>query len=271
VKAATIARGQLRIGLLVAGLALAGPRTGAASPMLVALSGDGMLITFSAEHPGDARTTTPSGVRGQLIGLDRRPANGLLYGLTAAGDVYTIDPVTAAARLVSTLTVPFNGGSRSGLDFNPRTDRLRLVGHDGQNLRVNVDNGATAADRTLAYAREDPHFGRQPLIAGTAYTNNVAGAQTTEMFDLDSGLDLLVRQEPPNDGTLRTIGPLGVHVPPEAGFEIVTDDGGKNRGLAAFASTLYDVDLATGAATSLGTIGGPSGSIVGLSLIAGSP
>src|SRR5438128_7257188 len=239
--------------------------------MLVALTGDGMLITFSAEHPGDARTTTPKGVSGQLIGLDRRPANGRLYGLTAAGDVYTIDPGTAAATLVSTLTLPFNGGTRSGLDFNPRTDRLRLVGHDGQNLRVNVDNGATAVDRTLAYAREDPHFGRQPLIAGTAYTNNVAGAQTTEMFDLDSGLDLLVRQDPPNDGTLRTVGPLGVHVPSEAGIELATDGEGKNRGLAAFASTLYDVDLATGTATSLGAIGRPSGAIVGLSTIAEKP
>ena len=227
--------------------------------MLVALTGDGLLITFSAEHPGDARTRKPSGVSGQLIGLDRRPANGLLYGLTAA------------ANLVSTLTVPFNGGNRSGLDFNPRTDRLRLVGHDGQNLRVNVDNGATAVDRSLAYARDDLHFGRQPLIAGTAYTNNVAGAQTTEMFDLDSGLDLLVRQEPPNDGTLRTVGPLGVHVPLEAGFEIVTDGEGRNRGFAAFASTLYEIDLATGAATSLGNIGGPTGSIVGLSMVAGSP
>src|SRR3989442_12870443 len=105
------------MGLLVAGFALAGPRTGAASPMLVALSGDGMLITFSAEHPGDARTTTPSGVRGQLIGLDRRPANGLLYGLTAAGDVYTIDPVTAGARLVSTLTGPFNGGRAAHMEL----------------------------------------------------------------------------------------------------------------------------------------------------------
>ena len=239
--------------------------------MLVALTEDGTLITFSAEHPGDARTTKPSGVRGQLIGVDRRPANGLLYGLTAAGDVYTIDPLSGASSLVSTLTVPFNGGSRSGLDFNPRTDRLRLVGHDGQNLRVNVDNGATAVDRTLAYAREDPHFGRQPVIAATAYTNNVAGAQTTEMFDLDSGIDVLARQEPPNDGTLLTVGPLGVHVPPEAGFEIVTDGEGRNHALAAFASTLYGVDLVTGAATSLGAIGGPSGSIVGLSTIAGSP
>src|SRR6266478_6675615 len=67
------------------------------------------------------------------------------------------------------------------------------------------------------------------------------------------------------------IGPLGVHVPPEAGFEIVTDGEGKNRGLAAFASTLYDVDLATGTATSLGAIGGPSGAIVGLSTIAEKP
>src|SRR5438094_717335 len=259
------------VGILMAGLPLPRGMARAASSTLVALTEDGTLITFPAERPGDATAIKVTGLSAPLVGIDRRPANGRLYGVTTAGDVYMIDPATGAATLVSTLTTPFNGGARSGVDFNPKTDRLRLVGHDGQNLRVNVDNGATAVDGTLAYAREDPHFGRQPLIAGTAYTNNVAGAETTEMFDLESGLDLLVRQEPPNDGTLRTVGPLGVHVPPEAGFEIVTDGGGKNCGLAAFASTLYDVDLATGAATSLGTIGGPSGSIVGLSTIAGSP
>src|SRR5437762_2680984 len=78
------------------------------------------------------------------------------------------------------------------------------------------------------------------------------------------------------DGALQRREPFGRGLqsqdgPPEAGFEIVTDGGAKTRGLAAFASTLYDVDLATGAATSLGTIGGPSGSIVGLSMIAESP
>ena len=90
------------------------------------------------------------------------------------------------------------------------------------------------------------------MIAATAYTNDVADAQTTEMFDLDSAHDLLVRQDPPNDGILITVGPLGVHVPPEAGFEIVTGDAGGNRAFAAFA------------ATPLGTIGGPSSVIVGL-------
>ncbi|OLD93922.1 MAG: hypothetical protein AUI36_46695 [Cyanobacteria bacterium 13_1_40CM_2_61_4] len=55
-----------------------------------------------------------------------------------------------------------------------------------------------------------------------------------------------------------------MHVPPEAGFEIVTGDAGGNRAFAAFASQLYEIDLHAGAATPLGTIGGPSSVIVGL-------
>lgn len=252
------------LGVLIAGVSLSRETARAASPTLVALTEDGSLITFSADRPGEATTAKVTGLSGQLVGIDRRPADGRLYGVTTAGDVYRVDPATGAATLVSTLTTPFNGGTRSGVDFNPKTDRLRLVGHDGQNLRVNVDNGATAMDRTLAYAREDPHFGEEPAIAATAYSNNVPGAETTDMFDLDSARGLLVRQDPPNDGILHTIGPLGVPVPSRAGFDILTDAGGKNRGLAAFDSRLYDIDLGTGAATALGTIGGPSGSIVGL-------
>src|ERR1051325_3735432 len=256
------------IGLIGAIVALAGTGLSAADgPMLVALTEDGTLLRFSAARPGDVTTAKVTGVSGQLVGLDRRPANGVLYGLTAVGDVYRVDPVGGAATLVSTLTAPFNGGPRSGVDFNPKTDRMRLVGADGQNLRVNVDNGATAVDRTIAYARQDAHFGAPPTIAGTAYSNNVAGADTTDMFDLDSAHDLLVRQDPPNDGTLLTVGPLGVHVPPEAGFEIVTDGPGRNRGFAAFSSTLYEIDLATGRATAIGAIGGPSGSIIGLTAL----
>ena len=145
--------------LLWVGLVLAGAASAPAAPpnvTLVALTEDGTLITFPAGHPGDASTARVTGASGQLVGLDRRPANGRLYALSTAGDVYTVDLARGAATLVSTLTAPFNGGPRSGLDFNPKTDRLRLVGHDGQSLRVNVDNGATAVDRTLAYAREGP-------------------------------------------------------------------------------------------------------------------
>ena len=254
-------------GVIVAAVLLtAGGASRADGPILLALTEDGTLLRFSADRPGDVTTGRVTGVSG-LVGLDRRPANGLVYGLTDGGDVCRVDPASGAATVVSTLTAPFNGGPRSGLDFNPKTDRLRLVGADGQNLRVNVDNGATAVDRPLAFDRKDPHFGEAPAIAGTAYTNNLAAADTTDMFDLDTGHDLLLKQDPPNDGVLTTVGPLGVHVPAHAGFDIVTDGSGKNRGFAAFSSTLYEVDLATGAAKSLGAIGGPSGSIVGLTAL----
>lgn len=248
--------------------AMAAPATAAEADAarLIALAADGALITFPVARPGDAARTPVTGVQGTLLGIDHRPADGRLYGVTTTGDVYTIDPSTGAGTLVSTLTRPFDGGNGSGVDFTPKADRLRLVSENGQNLRVNVDIGATAVNGTLAYAPADRHYGARPTIAAVAYTNSIAGAPTTEMYDLDATLDTLVRQEPPNDGILLTVGPLGVDVPPQAGFEIVTDAAGKDTALAAFDSTLYRVDLATGAATSLGTIGGSPGAIVGLSV-----
>src|SRR5206468_8710990 len=109
------------IGLIVAGFALAGPGVSLADgPALIALTEDGTLLRFSADRPGEVATAKVTGASGKLVGLDRRPANGVLYGLTAVGDVYRVDPVSGAATLVSTLTAPFNGGFRSGVDFNPK-------------------------------------------------------------------------------------------------------------------------------------------------------
>jgi hypothetical protein len=81
----------------------------------------------------------------------------------------------------------------------------------------------------------------------------------------------LVTQLPPNNGTLNTVGALGVNFGPAAGFDIVTRDG-NNYALAALQpegktrSGLYGVNLTTGAAVRIGTIGG--GRVVfGLALI----
>src|SRR5262245_3110710 len=101
-------------GLIVAGFVLAAPaRTQADGPALVALTADGTLLRFSADRPAEVETARVKGASGQLVGLDRRPANGVLYGATPVGDVYRVDPVSGAATPVSTLTAPFNGGLRS--------------------------------------------------------------------------------------------------------------------------------------------------------------
>jgi hypothetical protein len=225
------------------------------------------LLRFNSARPGDVTTTKISGVTGTLVGLDRRPANGLVYALSDANDVYTIERASGAATLVSTLTVAFDGGPRSGVDFNPQVDRLRLVAASGQNLRVHVDLGATATDGALRYAADDPNAGKRPAIAAAAYTNAVANAATTKLFDIDSDLDVLALQDPPNDGVLRTVGPLGVDFGARAGFDIVSA-GGVERALAVSGAVLYDIDLATGAARPLGAVGASPGTdLIGLTVV----
>ena len=234
---------------------------------LVASTDDGRLLVFEADRPGAARVVEPTGLAGRLIGVDLRPADGRLYGLTTSNDVYRIDPGTGAATVVSTLTIPFDGDLRSGIAFNPQADRLRLVGADGQNLRVNVVLGATAVDAPLAFAPTDRNAGKRPRIAGAAYTNTVRDAPTTKLFEIDADLDALVLQDPPNDGVLTTVGPLDVDVAVVAGFTIVTDAAGADRAWAATGGVLYAVDLATGHATPVGPIGDGRATVASLSAV----
>jgi len=234
---------------------------------LIALDGSNTLLRFNSARPGEVTVTKVSGVGGTLLGIDHRPANRLLYGLSSANDIYTIDPSSGAARLVSTLTVPFDAGPRSGLDFNPQTDRLRLVGGNGQNLRVHVDLGAAASDSPLRYAANDPNARKRPAISAAAYTSSVASAPATKLFDIDSDLDVLALQDPPNDGVLVTIGPLGADFGPLAGFDIVTESG-VDRAFAVSGTMLYEIELATGAAHPLGVVGAPAGTnLTGLSVV----
>lgn len=255
-------RGTLVLTLMLAGAAAA------AAPDLIALTDDGRLLRFPPDRPGDARPVAMAGVE-NLIAVDLRPANGRLYGVTIGNDVYVLDVDAGTASLVSTLTVAFEGEQRSGIDFNPQGDRLRLVGGSGQNLRANVELGATATDGPLAYVAGDPNAGQRPQIAGAAYTNNRPGVATTRLLEVDAARDVLVLQEPPNDGGLVTIGPLGVDVEPLAGFDVVTDASGHDRGWVASGGTLHAVDLTTGKATPVGQIGATPGlRVVGLAAVA---
>jgi hypothetical protein len=231
---------------------------------LLVLTDSNTLIRFNTNHLSETEQVKVSGVNGSLLGIDYRPANGLLYGVTNANNIYTIDPITGVATLICTLTVAFDGDLRSGLDFNPQSDRLRLVASTGQNLRVHADIGAAATDGALTYAATDQHFGTKPNIVAAAYTNSVADAPSTKTFDIDADLDVLILQDPPNDGILVTVGPLGVDFGPMGGFDIITDSNGADSAFAASGTTLYGIDLATGAATALGTIGNGSFNVIGL-------
>ena len=233
-------------------------------PTLVALSEAGTLLVFPADRPETATSVTVRGVDGTLIGADLRPADQQIYGVSTTNEIYTIDPSRGEAKLVSSLTVPFDGGARSGIDFNPQADRLRLVSADGQNLRVNVDIGASAVDRSVAYAPGDANAGKRPAVAASAYTNSRPGVATTKLFNIDAAGDVLAVQDPPNDGVQVTIGRLGIDFGPLAGFEIVTDPSGHDLAYAVAGATLYAIDLESGGARPLGVIGSGDAAVVSL-------
>ena len=246
----------------------------ARSALGVALTGlaDGnTLVFFDSASPGSTTTRTVTGAdlsSATLLGIDYRPANGQLYGITSTG-VFEIDPTSGNATRVNTFSTSFNGGTISGVDFNPAADALRITGSNGQNFRIAGGGlGATNVDGTLAYAAGDANAGFSPAITASAYTNNFAGVpagRTTQLFNIDSNRDVLTLQNPPNAGTQVTIGSLGIDVGTIGGFDIFSPSNGVNTAFAAFApsgstaASLYSIDLGTGAATALGQIGTGAG------------
>ena len=226
-----------------------------------AVTESGYLVTFDSTSPNAAATVGLIAGMGEdetVIGIDFRPADGQLYAVTDGNNLYGLNTSTAGATLVQALT-PDLSGSRFGFDFNPVPDRLRITSDADQNLRCNPNPGfpACTVDLTLAFGAGDANAGRNPNIVGSAYTNSVAGTTTTTLYGIDSTLNALVVQNPPNDGVLSTVGLLGVNTTDLVGFDILTLEG-VNTAYASltqtgsFLSRFYTIDLATGAATPVG-------------------
>jgi hypothetical protein len=235
------------------------------------LSENGVLSRHDANRPFLAKKQVKiNGVAAgeRLIGLDTRPANGTVYSLSSAGQLYTVDTKSGKVTAVG-MKIALNGKA-VGFDFNPTVDRIRVVTDAGQNLRLNPDNGAVAGtDTNLAYASTDPAAGTMPRVAASGYTNSVAGATATALYGIDSGRDTLVLQGTapganpvvsPNTGQLFTVGKLGLPVTAVNGFDIkgAAPAGAFNprdyRAVAAIQldwlrfSVLAKIDLSTGRA-----------------------
>jgi len=264
------------VAALAAGAALA-PSAAAADPA-AGITDTATLVTFDTAAPQDARTAPIQGLAAAetVIGIDFRPATGQLMVFTvptgsaanSSASTYVLDPATATATLVGSTSPVLQAGDRpSGVDFNPVVDRVRVVQSNGENFRINPNNGSlTGDDANLSFTT--PATG--PVTA-VAYDRNVApgppgtlappGTQTT-LYGIDVGANRLVRVGGPggepssNGGAVTNAGPLGVDVDDasDAGLDIAP------RG-AAFASLrvggqsgLYGIDLTTGAAAPIGPL-----------------
>jgi hypothetical protein len=233
---------------------------------VVGLTADGKLVRFRECSPKKIKgpgvpVTGLTGADTALIGIDYRvQGGGLLYGVGNGGGIYKFDGAPGVATLDSQLTVALEGTS-FGVDFNPAADRLRIVSDTGQNLRHNLNDDTTTLDQPLKNA-DVVAAG----VAGAAYTNNdLAMPTATTLFDLDSALDQISIQSPPNNGNLAATGKLGVDAGAIAGFDVYSrienDVAVANWGFAvidaAGARGFYRVDLLTGRAIPLGTLALP--------------
>jgi hypothetical protein len=230
---------------------------------IYALNADNVIFVLppgatSFTRLGRVRTTN-----GNLIGIDFRVADGLLYAVTDTGSLYTINLTSfrlGSTTLVSDLTTRFAGGFQSLMDFNPVLDAIRIIGSNDQNIAV-VNSGGnlnvTAAQTAVSYATGDVNAGIDPNISAGSYTNNFVGATTTLFYGIDYNLDTFVTIKPATPGgssatgggKLQTIGRLvtpngaPVNVAPTADIDIYYDINGSNSIIGVSGRTLFTIDL----------------------------
>lgn len=229
------------------------------------------IVTFDSSSPGTVLSSSPiTGLTGNvsLKGIDFRPADGQLYALGTNGNLYRLTAngnAYQATDLGALSAAP--GGSSTGFDFNPTVDRLRITTDTDQNLRVNPN---TSPPGVMVDGAITLNTSSNVDLVGSAYTNSFLGASSTTLYGLDAFTDALVRSTDANAGSYvnSAVGgglfrPLGVTFSNAdlVGFDI---SGTTNAGFFNLNDGFFSVNLTTGAATRIGTIG--AGSLIGLSI-----
>ena len=251
---------------------------------IFAVTVSNQLISFNAGQPRKLLSKKPLlGLQASetIVGIDFRVNKGVLYALGSVngqGRLYTIDTATGYATLVGAPFAIALEGEEFGFDFNPTVDRIRVVSNTGQNLRLHPDLGVVVdanpnepgiqIDGKLMFDAVDSQAGKPVTVMAAAYTYNKTNDKITTNYAIDGKLDLLLTQGTregvapavsPNTGKLFTIGKLGFGDAERVAFDIADSTG---AGFAAFTkrggadSRFYLIDLETGAAQFLGTIGG---------------
>lgn len=231
---------------------------------LVGLNSSNQIGVFDSANAAAAAFVNISGLSSgeSLIGIDLRPSNNTIYGVSSANNVYTINAYSGAATFVTALSAPtINTALGYGIDFNPVADfsgaaSLRLISSAGNNYAVNVSTGAVTTATSILAGN-----------SAVAYSNSsTAGAPaSTQLYYVNSKDDTLsVALTGFNNPTITKIGDLTLNGNPldilnANGFELLGDG---NAFLAAvvndglFKTQLFNINLATGVASQLGTFNG---------------
>ena len=228
---------------------------------LVGINTSNQIGVFDSANVAAAAFVNISGLSSDesLIGIDLRPSNNTIYGISTANNLYTVNANTGAATFVTALNASIiNASLGYGFDFNPVADfagnaSLRLVSSAGNNYAINANTGAV----TVAGSISDGNY------SAVAYTGStpLGAPASTMLYYVDASDDTLNRNVAPgtfNAPNIQEVGKLGANIAAVNGFEILADG---NAFLAATIgggngiTRLFDVNLATGKVGQIGTFG----------------
>lgn len=240
----------------------------ATTAKFVGLTSDNSLALFNSDNLTNVSRVAVTGLQAgeSLRGIDFRANGGALFGLGSTNRLYSIDLSSGAATQIGSQPfAPQLNGTSFGFDFNPSADRIRVVSDAGQNLRLNPDTGVVVDGNMAATGTQaDSNLnGATNSIVATAYNESFSGTGSPtqplragqRQFGINPVTDQLFEQQVPfNPGTQVLIGSLGVDFATNAGFDIVTPQAGVNNAFGLSNSSLYSINLTTGAATLVGEV-----------------
>ena len=228
--------------------------------VIYGLGSGGQIYRFDSAAPG-AFNAVGSATAAGIVDIDFRGSNNRLYGLSGTGATSTI---SVSNGMLTPLFNPSHSlGTVSGFDFNPAADRMRIIGGGVNNFRMVPDGiaGMTAGTVVNGAGGADGVFGvpMSVTLLDVAYTNPFNGIAGTSLYSI--GSDGILYNHPavgaPQFNVLSAVGSLGISLAGDIGFDI--DAGG--TGYLVSGSSLYTVNLTTGAAGLVGTLGQPLTSI----------
>jgi hypothetical protein len=244
--------------------------------VIFAVNQAGRLLTFDSANPSvllsGVSITGLTATTERITDIDVRAGSGVLYGRSSLDRLYTINQFTGVATAVP-VTAP-TAASNVGMDFDPTTDRIRVISNTGENITINPNNGALASiGQSVTYAAGDAFAGQPGRVTALGFTNSLPFALTTTAYGIDHLRNtLVVFPGPIDNGQVRTVGFLGVDVTALAGLDIVA---GSTFAFATLQpaglgySLFYQINLSTGLASLVGPVG-PFRLVSDIAIVSGS-
>ncbi len=259
---------------------------------LVGLTTSNQLAFFDSTNVAASTLVGINGLSGgeRLVGIDLRPSNNTIYGVSDANNIYTLSSTGQATFVAGLRTVsgdvstPYSirPSVGYGFDFNPVADfaggaSLRFINTAGDNLAINVNTGAAVAG---VVGNTASNIGTG--YSAAAYTNSTPNGPlgSTQLYYINSDTNTLNLHVPLRDANgnvlatsnfnapnIVTVGNLGlgegVDIVSADGFEIFSDSFAfaaltivSGPGARDAATNLYSINLQNGQATLAGLFNG---------------